>query len=194
MTDTKQFLSLYKQAEERAVECGAGFAGNGGKAFLKEDRAALVAKMWEMKQTPNQLGYAIGKLIGNTARHVTRLRSYQEQVEKGVIRLAPAATGEHVGQDRTPVKVVKPSEDAFDGRIKNVNDVQPAFNRAARQLIKVGITSPEQAFKYVTAAFATARVEQKIDLKAERIVKELQLGDLSKTEVMLTLERVKQLF
>lgn len=191
MITTNQFVTIYKQAEKRAVACVGGPLGKGGKAFLKEDRAILVSKMWEMGQTPSQLGYAIGKELGQYPTHISRLKLFEAQVDKGVIRLGAAPTGEHVGK----VTVTSQFDDgSFDGRIKTLADVQPAFNRAARQLIKVGITNPEQALKYVSAAFATARVEQKIDLKADRIVRELQMGDLTKAEVLITLERVKQSF
>lgn len=189
--NTTQFTTTYKQADARATECVGGHKGQGGKAFLKEDRALLVSMMWELGQTPNQLGYALGKEIGNAARHITRLRSFQEQVERGVIRLGNKPTGEHVGK----VTVTKQFDDSsFDGRIKTILDVQPAFNRAARQLIKVGITNSQDALKYMANAFETVKVEQKIDLKAERIVKELQLGDLTKAQVFATLDRVKQSF
>lgn len=188
ITTQTQFVEFYKQAEARAVECVAGASKTGrGKAFLKEDRAALVGAMWSLKQTPNQLGWEVQKVLGGGARHIQRLSVFESQVNKGVIRLGAKPTGEHVGKEAF-------EDTTFDGRIKNIADVQPAFNRAARQLIKVGITSPEAAFKYVSVAFETAKVEQKIDTKAERIVRELRMGDLTKDQILATLDRVKTQF
>lgn len=188
---TNQFIEIYKQAEARAVDCVGGRGGEGGKAFLREDRAMLVSEMWKINKTPTQLGYAIQKELGSPGKHTQRLRIYEAQVNSGAIRLGSKPTGEHVGKGSVTIQT---KESLFDGRIKTIADVQPAFNRAARQLIKVGITNPAEAFKYVSMAFETAKVEQKIDNKAERIVKELQLGDLTKDQVLLTLERVKQSF
>lgn len=183
------FETAYKQAEARALPVVGGRDGKGGKAFLPEDRAMLALMMHKLNQTPTQLGYRLGERIGNAPVHIQRLKTFQRQVEQGNIRLGYERTGEHVG------KVVAQVEDGtFDGRIKKLSDVQPAFNRAARQLIKVGITTPEAALKYVSAAFETAKADQKIDSKAERIVAELQIGDLTREQVLETLQRVKQKF
>ena len=191
MQNTTNFVELYKQAEARAVPCVGGRSGSGGKAFLKADRAALVSRMWELNMTANQAGYVLQKEIGGTSEglHTARLRVFENQVNKGVIRMGAKPTGEHIG-----VLKVNHQDVPFDGRIKSQADIQPAFNRAARQLIKVGITSPDQAIKYINSAFATARVEQKIDLKAERIINELRVGGMTKAEVLLTLDRVKSQF
>lgn len=188
MQNTTKFIELYKQAEERSVPCVGGRSGSGGKAFLKADRAALVSEMWKLNMTVCQAGYVLQKELGGSSEgiHAARLRVFEKQVNKGVLRLGAKATGEHVG-----VMKINQQDIPFDGRIKSQADIQPAFNRAARQLIKVGITCPEQAVKYIKSAFATARVEQKIDMKADRILNELRIGDLSKAEVLVALDRVK---
>lgn len=189
MQKTTKLVQMYKEAEARSIPCAGGRTGAGGRAFLKADRAALVSEMWNLNMTVSQAGYVLQKELGGTSDniHAQRLRTFETQVNKGVLRLGNKMTGEHVG-------VLKSTEIAFDGRIKSQADIQPAFNRAARQLIKVGITSPDQAVKYINTAFETARVEQKIDIKAERIAKELQIGDLTKEQVMATLDRVKKFF
>lgn len=183
------FENAYKQAEARALPVVGGRDGKGGKAFLPQDRVMLTLMMSKANKTPTQLGHILGDKLGNPSLHVQRLRMFQRQVESGEIRLGYQRTGEHVG------KVVAKTEDtSFDGRIKSLSDVQPAFNRAARQLIRVGITTPEAALKYVSVAFETAKVEQKIDMKTERIVKELQIGDMTREQVFETLQRVKKSF
>jgi hypothetical protein len=192
MQKTTKLVQMYKEAEERSIPCAGGRTGTGGRAFLKADRAALVSEIWNQNLTVSQAGYAIYKELGGSSDnlHTQRLRLFEIQVNKGVLRLGKAITGEHVGV----VKVKNPQDIAFDGRIKSQADIQPAFNRAARQLIKVGVTTPDQAVKYINSAFATARLEQKIDIKAERIVNELRIGDMTKAEVLMTLDRVKSQF
>lgn len=185
MITKAQLKANYEAAEKRATVSATGVA------FSLEDRVALNSQRIALKLDTSQAGRLVAGENGTRndyQRHYARFNFWAEQVETGVIRIAPAATGEYVGADKAT------QEFSFDGRIKTVADVQPAFNRAARQLIKIGITSPEQAFKYVANAFETAKVEQKIDLKAERIVKELQMGDLTKDQVLATLERVKKNF
>lgn len=183
------FENAYKQAEARALPVVGGRRGKGGKAFLPQDRVMLTLMMNKSNKTPAQLGYSLGEKLGNHHVHIQRLQTFQRQVESGNIRIGYQRTGEHVGK-----VAARTDESSFDGRIKSLSDVQPAFNRAARQLIKVGITSPEAALKYVSAGFETARSDQKIDSKAERIVAELQIGDLTREQVLETLQRVKQKF
>lgn len=187
-----KFVQMYKEAEDRSIPCAGGRSGAGGKAFLKADRAALVSEMWSLQLTPSQAGYALQKELGGSSDslHSARLRIFENQVNKGALRLGNKMTGEHVGV----VAKGAPTDVAFDGRIKVLDDIQPAFNRAARQLIKLGVTDPSQAVRYINSAFATARLEQKIDSKADRIVKELRIGDLTKAEVLMTLDRVKSQF
>lgn len=189
MTTTTKFVEMYKQAEARSVPCVGGRFGSGGKAFLQADRASLVGEMWKLQLTANQAGYIIQKEIGGSSLgiHTARLRVFENQVNKGVLRLGSKPTGEHVGK-------ADDSEVTFDGRIKNLSDVQPAFNRAARQLIKVGITNPQDAIKYVTNAFETARIEQKIDQVAERVHREFQTQGLSKDVAVAVLERAKKFY
>jgi ribosomal protein S16 len=189
MTNTtitvKQFMANYEAAEARAVTCAKG------KAFSVEDRLSLNAQRKALGFDYTQAS-ALFEGIAGQGKHYNRFNQWDAQIKAGRIAVAPAITGEHVGK---VVKVTKQFDDAtFDGRIKSILDVQPAFNRAARQLIKVGITNPQEAFKYINTAFETAKVEQKIDLKAERIVKELQMGGMTKDQVMATLARVKQSF
>lgn len=182
-----QLKSTYAAAEKRAVPC------SNGVAFSVEDRVSLNALRVAMNLDCSQIAEFIAGGRNDRVeyqRHYARFSFWKEQVDMGVIRIAPAATGEHVGKQKAPVTTTN----FFDGRIKDISDVQPAFNRAARQLIKVGITSPEAAFKYVSMAFETAKVEQKIDIKAERIIKELRMGDLTKDQIMATLDRVKTQF
>lgn len=182
MTTRNQLIQNYKASEKRAVVCATGLA------FSVEDRIALTLQRRALGMSCSEAAWTVATHGAEAAKAVSRFNFWEEQMQRGEIRTAPPATGEHIGKGRDKENT------PFEGRIKTINDVQPAFNRAARQLIKVGITSPEQALKYVSAAFATARVEQKIDLKADRIVKELQMGDLTKAEVLITLERVKQSF
>lgn len=195
-TAQAQFIKLYKECEARAELCYAPRASDSkGKAFQKPDRALLVSEMWKLNMSANTLGGIIFKEVGGTSMHVhsKRLEVFEAQVSSGVLRLGPSFTG----AVKPEVKALPKTEvqlDAFDGRIKSISDVQPAFNRAARQLIKLGITSPETAFKFVTTAFETAKVEQKIDSKADRIVKELRIGDLTKEQIVATLARVKAQF
>jgi len=189
MTTNTKFVEMYKQAEERSVVCVGGRFGSGGKAFLQADRASLIGEMWQLGLTVNQAGYILQKELGGSSQgiHTARLRVFENQVNKGVLRLGSKPTGEHVGK-------ADDSEVTFDGRIKTLNDVQPAFNRAARQLIKVGITNPQDAIKYVTNAFETARVEQKIDLVAERLHREIQTQGLSREVAVAVLERTKKFY
>jgi hypothetical protein len=188
MTTKTQLKAAYITAEKRATPSANGVA------FSVEDRVALNSLRVALRLDCSQAGELIAG--GRTdrveyQRHYARFNFWKEQVETGVIRIAPPATGEYVGR----VHVTKQFDDnTFDGRIKSITDVQPAFNRAARQLIKVGVTNPHEAFKYMSTAFEVVKVEQKIDLKAERIVKELQMGDLTKDQVLATLDRVKQSF
>lgn len=109
--NTNKFISLYKAFEERARPAAAGRGGNGGKAFLPEDRATLVEAMRTLRQTPVQLGYAIcQELGGNVARHAQRLRIFAEQVQRGdlVMGYEPinGATGErHPASARITLQV-----------------------------------------------------------------------------------------
>lgn len=181
-----QFVTNFKAAEARAVPSSAGVA------FTVEDRLILNSQRIQLGLSTYQASKLVGGDYNTTQRNEQRFRVFDYQVANGVIRMQAAPTGEHVGKVRITSKGI--DDHAFDGRIKSTADIQPAFNRAARQLIKVGVTSSAEAFKYINTAFETARIEQKIDLKAERIVKELQMGDLTKDQVMATLERVKQSF
>ena len=187
-TTQAQLITNFKAAEKRAKVSSCGIT------FLVEDRMILNAQ----RQKLNLTTYQAARLVSGddkvvTAKNEQRFRMWDHQVSIGIIRMQPAPTGEHVG--KVKVHVTKQFDDAtFDGRIKSISDVQPAFNRAARQLIKVGITNPQDAFKFMTVGFDTAKIEQKIDIKTDRIVKELQMGDLTKEQVMVLLERVKQNF
>ena len=186
VTTKAQLITNFKAAEKRAKISSCGIA------FLVEDRMVLNAQRQKLNLTTYQAARLVsGDDMALTAKNEQRFRVWDQQVSIGVIRMQPAPTGEHVGK----VHVTKQFDDVtFDGRIKSLSDVQPAFNRAARQLIKVGVTNPHEAFKYMSTAFEVVKVEQKIDLKAERIVKELQMGDVTKDQVLATLDRVKQSF
>lgn len=183
-----QFKANYAEAEKRAITCAQG------KAFSVSDRIALNAQRKQLNLDYAQASSLFSDVSGKGI-HYCRFAQWDGQIKAGHIGVAPAATGEHVGKGTGTVTITKQFDDStFDGRIKSLSDVQPAFNRAARQLIKVGITNPQEAIKFINMAFETAKVEQKIDLKAERIVRELQLGDLTKEQVLATLDRVKQSF
>lgn len=182
-----EFTKMYVEAEARATDCVGGASGQGGKAFTKADRAALVSLLWNSRMTASQMAYAMSKTIGNFPRHNGRLKTFETQVNRGVLRLGGKMTGEGHGKPEQ-------AQETFNGRIRSVVDVQPAFNRAARQLIQVGITDAASASKYLHAAFETVKIEQKIDRKAERLVAELQIGDLTKDQILLTLDRVKKSF
>ncbi len=189
MTTTKiitkaQFVANYHEAEKRAATCAKG------KAFTVEDRLTLNAQRKQLNLDYAQASALFDGVAGQ-GKHYNRFQQWDAQIRSGLIRTAPSATGEHVGTPRSTVKV---NHEFFDGRIKSHADIQPAFNRAARQLIKVGITNPQEAFKYVSNAFEMVKVEQKIDTKAERILNELRMGDLTKEQVLMTLEKVKQQF
>lgn len=185
----KQFIANYKEAEGRATVCARG------KAFSVSDRIALNAQRKQLNLDCNQASALFGGTAGQ-GKHYNRFLQWEAQIKNGHIGVAPAATGAHVGKViGGKIVINKPEqEQMFDGRIKSLDDVQPAFNRAARQLIKVGVTDPAQVVKYIHNAFEVAKVEQKIDLKAERIVNELRIGDLTKEQIIATLDRVKTQF
>lgn len=192
MTKT-QLIGLYKAAEKRATPCVGGRNGAGGVAFQVEDRIALVAAMQALGLNPNTAADAI--VDGNyKIQGHSRVRSqfvvFERQVAEEVIRTGAVATGEFAG------KSAQPQQDSldFDGRIKSKQDVQPAFNRAAVQLIRIGITNPVEAVSFLTAGFEFAKSEQKVHMKTERLVQELQLGDLSRDQVMAVLDKVKAKF
>lgn len=180
-----KLVALYIESEKRALPCALG------KAFLADDRLAIVNAMRDLKVTKAELAKMVhqnlihAKVEDTTyAVHYGRLNIFERQVTMGHIVLGKPATGEHMGVE-TPV---------FDGRIKTRDDVQPAFNRAAKALIRIGITSPADAEAYLVKGFEFVKQEQKIDLKADRIVQELQLGDLTREQVLATLDRVKAKF
>ena len=183
-----KLIAMYKEAEARSTPCVGGRGGEGGRSFTKADRAALIGEMWSLGLSAAQAGYAIQKEIGGTSDkiHAQRLKMFENQINKGVIRLANAPTGEHVGKYNKDK-----SEDTFEGRIRSKADIQPAFNRAARQLIKIGVTDPSEVVRYVNAAFSTAKLEQKIDKKADFILNELRM-DMDNQTAKLVLQRVGQ--
>lgn len=193
MTKT-QLIGLYKAAEKRATPCVGGRHGAGGVAFQVEDRIALVAAMKALGLNPNTVADTI--VSGNyKIQGHSRVRSqfviFERQVEQDQIRTGSVATGEFAGK-----AAEAPKQDTldFDGRIKSKHDVQPAFNRAAVQLIRIGITNPVEAVSFLTAGFEFAKSEQKIHQKTERLVQELQIGELSRDQVMAVLDKVKAKF
>lgn len=183
-----QLVALYIDAEKRSLPCALG------QAFLAEDRLAIVNGMRALKVGKAELARMIDHKLGNIKdefrgymRHYARLSIFEQQVAHGKIILGHAATGESIGSQEI-------STGPFDGRIRSQADIQPAFNRAAKALLKVGITTPQDAAKYLVNGFEYVRQEQKIDLKAQRIVQELQLGDLTREQVLATLDKVKASF
>lgn len=193
MTKT-QLIALYKSAEARATDCVGGRNGRGGKAFQPEDRVALVGAITALGMTPQEAADTI--IGGNYAtkghsRIRQQLITFNRQVASDQIRTGHAQTGEHVG--KLPSQPKQETMD-FDGRIKSKRDVQPAFNRAAVQLIRIGITNPIEAVSFLTAGFEFAKGEQKVHQKTERLVQELQIGDLSRDQVMAVLDKVKAKF
>lgn len=79
-------------------------------------------------------------------------------------------------------------------RSQLIQNYKAAEKRAVRQLVKLGITNTAGATKFIDNAYETLYSEQKIDVKAERIVNELRMGDLTKDQVLATLDRVKKFF
>lgn len=178
----QQFKANYMAAQSRAIKCANGIGVSvEDRLTLNSQRLALGLSLGEAARLINGTG------SGNDyIKHYSRFQYWEDQVKRGVIRRGAPATGEYVGaaQETTP----------FDGRIKSRADVQPAFNRAALQLVKVGITSPEQAQAYLNSAFDYVRVEQKCDRYADRIVSELQMGTLDKDQILKVLDKVKAKF
>ena len=187
MTKT-QLIALYKAAEKRADRCASGYAGAGGLAFKLEDREALVSAMSQTNMNPRSAAILICSSHTDPKFSATlgRLQTFHRQVTQTALRAMPAIDDGRV--------LVKQEVQPFDGRIKSKRDVQPAFNRAAVQLIRVGITSPSDALRFLTAGFEFAKVEQKLEQKTERLVQELQLGDLSREQVLTVLDKVKAKF
>lgn len=172
-----QFVKNYKEAEKRATPSATGVS------FDITDRIALNEQRKQLGMDYSMAANLVGD--NKSGKSYNRFALWERQVETGQIRTAHPATGEYVGSKQTTAL------QAFDGRIKSRADVQPAFNRAAVQLIKLGITNPRDAEAYLEAGFEYARVEQKIHLKTERIVSELRIGDLSRDQAVRVLDQVK---
>jgi hypothetical protein len=191
-TTMNQLVDFYAVAEKRAVPCVGGTGQTQAVTFLEADRFEIARMMWTLHRTPCQLAGILAQ--GNNTlyqRHLYRLSRFVKQWEgKESFRLAYAPTGENVGV----VKYKSTQDESFDGRIKSRNDVQPAFNRAAVQLIRIGITDPKQAVSFLENAYQFARSEQKVDSKVDRIVNELQIGDLTREQVLSVLDRAKTKF
>jgi hypothetical protein len=175
----QELINFYNQAETRAN------ISKVGKSFQRDDRVQIVAAMMNLNLTPHKLGNLIAKQSPYPAHnwiHMQRLAVFQKQVTKSGIQL---------GYNGGTVKEV---EEPFDGRIKTLKDVQPAFTRAARQLVRVGITTPQAALTYITKGFEEVKSEMKVERKVDRLVHELQNGELSRDEVIRALDLAKRKF
>lgn len=177
ITNKATFVTAYREAEKRATPAAQGLA------FTVEDRIYLTGLRRSMALTVHAAADAVTPNYSEISKHMQRFAFWEEQIKAGEIRTAPAATGEHTGTG-----VGKPSH-TFDGRIRNTSDIQPAFNKAAVQLVKLGITSPEQAMSYVTNGFAHARSEQKIDIQADRFVADLRTVGMNREQAKEAFDR-----
>ncbi|QNR53933.1 hypothetical protein phiK7A1_145 [Pseudomonas phage phiK7A1] len=177
-----EFIANYKAAEKRALPAANGVS------FLEQDRITLDAQRRSMGLDTGQTAQLFDKPGTLTyAKAHGRLSLWKRQVDTGEIRLC-VATGEHVGKTHSAARVqVVP----FDGRIKTTADIQPAFNKAAVQLIKLGYTNPQEAAAFLVNGFQYAKDEQKIDTKADRLLGELRMGDLTKPQALAVLDRIK---
>jgi hypothetical protein len=182
-----EFKANYKAAQQRAL------AASNGLSFLEQDRVALDAQRRALGLDANGAAKLIAQ-AGNRNEWNTiygRFAVWKRQVDSGEIRVC-LSTGEHIGKTggyvrATTTPVVAP----FDGRIKTKADIQPAFNKAAVQLVKLGITNPHEAASYLANGFQHALTEQKIEIKADRLLGELRLGDLTKPQAIAVLDRIK---
>lgn len=182
ITSKAQFIANYKAAEARAVRCPQGLA------IAEQDRIALTA---QRKALGLDYGMAASLLSMDTStqsKHYNRFMQWDQQIKRGQIRVAPEATGQHIGAGAGKSVVVLGT---FDGRIKTRDDIQPAFNKAAVQLVKLGITNPHEAAAYLANGFQYAKEEQKIETKADRLLGELRMGDLTKPQALAVLDRIK---
>ena len=178
---TEVFQANYKAAEARAVKTSNGFG------VTKVDRIALTHQRLALGLSYKEAGQLVADDEQSLGKHTIRFREWEIQMQRGRVLVGAAATGESVGKALA-------AEQPFDGRIKSRTDVQPAFNRACVQLVRIGITDPSEIQTYVNQGLSFARSEQKTDLKAERLVKELQIGDLTREQVIAVLEKVKKSF
>lgn len=178
MITRTQFIKNYKAAEQRAQPCAQGLA------FTIEDRISLHAQRRQLNLTSSQAAWAVAANGQDASKAVSRFNLWEDQIVRGEIRMAPLPTGEHVGKETVTCV-------PFDGRIKTKADIQPAFNKAAVQLVRLGITNTREAEAYLANGFQHALTEQKIDIKAERLLTELRMGDMTKPQILATLERVK---
>jgi hypothetical protein len=190
----QQLVKLYQDAEKRAKDCSGGPRGEGGKSFQPEDRLVLIRGMLAGNIDRATLARAVAK--GETTSQeyyvaYARLTTFTNQARSGRFRQAGdlVRTTELIPALVTPIE-----EQPFDGRIKTRADIQPAFNRAAQQLARLGITNVADAQAYLANGFEFIRVQQKIDQSAERVLRELQIGQLSKDQVIAVLEQVKAKF
>lgn len=181
ITSKAQFIATYKAAAQRALPAAKGMS------FLERDRVVLDAQR-------RALGMDVAmasRLLDSTgkqeyAKAYARFSIWERQLDTGEIRLC-VATGEHVGKKgvATPVQSVL----SFDGRIKTKADIQPAFNKAALQLVKLGITNTRDAEAYLANGFEYARVEQKIDIQADRFVADLRTVGMNKDQAKQAFDR-----
>lgn len=179
MITRSQFIANYKAAEARALTTcvGAGFA--------KSDRLLLNAQRKELRLSYGEAAVLVGG--GSQGKVVSRFKLWDAQISRGDIRVAPLPTGVFVGVSSGVGEGITP----FDGRIKTTADIQPAFNKAAVQLVKLGITNSHDAAAYLANGFQHALTEQKIDIKADRLLGELRMGDLTKPQALAVLDRIK---
>lgn len=177
-----EFIANYKAAEKRALPASNGLS------FLEHDRVTLDAQRRSLGLDSNGAAKLIVGITGRGAWATAygRFAIWKRQVNSGEIRLC-VATGEHIGKTGGMPRATQVV--AFDGRIKTKADIQPAFNKAAVQLVKLGITSPEQAVAYLANGFAHAKVEQKIDIQADRFVADLRTVGMTKDQAKQAFDR-----
>lgn len=175
-----EFIANYKAAEKRALPAANGVS------FLEQDRITLDAQRRSMGLDTGQTAQLFDKPGTLTyAKAHGRLSLWKRQVDTGEIRLC-VATGEHVGKTHSAARVqVVP----FDGRIKTTADIQPAFNKAAVQLIKLGYTNPQEAAAFLVNGFQYAKDEQKIDIQASRFVADLRTVGMNKEQAKQAFDR-----
>lgn len=173
-----EFKANYKAAEARAT------AASNGIAFTAQDRITLTNQRKQMGMSISEAALLVAPSTVDYHKHYGRFNLWEVQIRQGMIRVAPEPTGESVGQVRQVA-----ANTVFDGRIKTKADIQPAFNKAALQLVKLGITTPHDAAAYLANGFVYAKSEQKIDIQANRFVTDLRTSELTKDEAKQAFDR-----
>jgi hypothetical protein len=167
----QEFVNTYKQAEQRATTCAQG------KAFTVEDRLLLTAQRNALQLSSSKAAWTVAANHQDAGVAYSRFGFWESQINSGEIRTAPPATGQSASKPTGSLKVTRA-------------DAQAVMTQVVGDILKAGMTT-EESYILFNKAFDYHKNEQKIYLKTNRIVEELQIGDLTKPQMIEALDRAK---